>query len=103
MPRVADPSPPPEILPARTAGLEVAEVDGELVVLHPGDRRAHHLDVGLALVFDACDGTTTLADLAGEVAEASGGSAGEAADWIGRAIQILREHHLVDGAADPSP
>jgi hypothetical protein len=90
-------------MPTRAPDVEVAEIDGELVVLVPSERRAHHLDPLLALVFDACDGVTPLASVVAEIAEATSTSADEVTDRVGRAIQLLRDRHLVDPPADTSP
>jgi hypothetical protein len=89
-------------LPARRTDLEVADFGTELVVLDPVAHRAHHLDTPLAIVFDACDGRTTHAAVAGEVAAATGTDLDEAHRWVGRLVQILRMGQLVGQDADGS-
>ena len=58
----------PALMPRKRADVMVADFDTELVVLVPDERQAHHLDVGLSLVLDSCDGTTSTAAVVAEVA-----------------------------------
>jgi hypothetical protein len=82
-------------MPARRADLEIADFDTELVVLDPVRHQTHHLDTPLAIVFDACDGRTSRASVAAEIAAAADVDIDEAQRWVGRLVQILRRGQLV--------
>ncbi len=53
---------------ARRDGLLVHEVDGEMVVYDRDRHRAHRLNQTAALVWSNCDGTTSVAEIAAQLA-----------------------------------
>ena len=50
---------------------------------------AHHLDAGLSLVLDSCDGTTPTVDVIAEVAEATGDTPDAVSAWLRAALDQL--------------
>src|SRR5262245_35349750 len=58
--------------PRHRAGLEVFVVEDGFLVHDDAAGRVHHLDATSALSCDLCDGSTDLATMAAEVAEAFG-------------------------------
>jgi hypothetical protein len=78
-------------LPSRREDVLVADFDTELVVLVPGERRAHRLDAGLSLVLSSCDGETTYAELADEVSAGTGESGESTQEWLDHALATLRD------------
>lgn len=80
----------PERMPARHPEVLVAEFETELVVLVPDARRAHHLDDGLSLVLDSCDGVTPTASVVEEVA-ATGEPQDAVERWLLGSVRTLHE------------
>ena len=89
----------PAIMPRRRADVLVAEFDGELVVLVPGERMAHHLDAGLSLVLDSCDGSTPTADVVAEIAGATGDGPDTVRVWLHDAMRQLAELQVLESAS----
>jgi hypothetical protein len=85
-------------MPRKRDEVMVAEFDTESVVLVPEIRKAHHLDEGLSLVLDSCDGSTTTADVINEIAEATGDSPEAVADWLGNALGQLGALDMLEQA-----
>jgi hypothetical protein len=56
----------------RVDGLRIERTEGELLVLRESTYEAHALNETAAIVFDLCDGTTTRAAMAAEVARRTG-------------------------------
>ena len=72
---------------ARNEGLIVESVDGELLVYDTERNRAHCLDPRAAAVWRACDGTRTIAEIAG--------AAGIETELARQALVQLGEAHLL--------
>lgn len=89
-------TPLPATMPRKRDQVMVADFDTELVVLVPEDRRSHHLDEGLSLVLDACDGMTTTASLVAEVAEATGADTVQVEAWLRDALHQLRQLDILE-------
>jgi hypothetical protein len=79
----------PKTMPRKPDDVMVAEFDTELVVLVPGARMAHHLDEGLSLVLDACDGETSAAAVIEEITEATGDSNDAVEEWLRSGLDQL--------------
>lgn len=83
---------------ARVADVTVVELDSEAVVY---DRRTgvlHHLNAGATLVFRACDGTSTIAELAGDIAAVAGKPVEMIEPEVRAAIRGLRKADLLEPA-----
>lgn len=90
-----------ELLPKKREDVLVADFETELVVLVPGERRTHRLDVGLSLVLSACDGVTETTALAAEISRGTGDDLGVTMAWIARSLEILAELGvLAEGAVE---
>ena len=76
-------------MPRKRDDVMVAEFDAELVVLVAGARMAHHLDEGLSLVLDSCDGLTATAAVIEEVADATCDSNEAVEEWLRSALGQL--------------
>jgi hypothetical protein len=75
---------------ARTDGLVLEELDGELLVYDTERDRAHCLNATAARVLRACDGARTPAELARDLALDGG--------VVGLALAQLADARLLDGA-----
>jgi hypothetical protein len=78
-----------ERLPTKRDDVLIADFDTELVVLVPGERRAHRLDAGLSLVLSACDGETAREALVREVANGTGDDLDATGRWLDNAVHTL--------------
>ena len=93
----------PEVLPARHPDVEIAEFDTEFVVFDPRCNDVHRM-VGLtAVVFDACDGVTTLASLVGEVASVLETSDQQALTLIEQALAEITRVGALQGSEPLKP
>jgi coenzyme PQQ synthesis protein D (PqqD) len=89
----------PRAKPRARAELAVAEIDGEAVVYDEALHRLHHLNHTAALVFELCDGRTTIVEMAEEIGDAFETDAREVEGLIRPLLGQLREHGLVEGKA----
>ena len=79
---------------ARKAGLVVQEVPGEVLVFDTASNRAHCLNESAAMVWQACDGTRSAADIAEFVSGSSGEKVSE--DFVWLAIDQLNSSELLE-------
>ena len=77
----------------------VAEFDTELVVLVPEHRQAHHLDDGLSLVLDSCDGETPTAQIVTEVTNGTGETVRDVERWLAGSIEVLHNLNMLEADA----
>jgi hypothetical protein len=92
----------PALMPRRRADVVVADFDTELVVLVPDERVAHHLDEGLSLVLDSCDGTTSTASVVAEVALGTGTAVDAVESWLAQTLTTLARLNVFDEPWDRS-
>ncbi len=78
---------------ARKDGLVIQEVPGELLVYDLDSDKAHCLNETAAIVWNACDGNTSVSDIAAIVAATSKGDASDDLVWL--AIDQLNENNLL--------
>ncbi len=83
---------------ARTRGLLVRELEGELLVYDRKAHRAHRLNRSAAVVFEASDGGTSVADLAARLRRDLGAPADER--WVRLALGQLGKAGLLEN--DPT-
>jgi hypothetical protein len=86
----------PALMPRKRADVMVADFDTELVVLVPDERQAHHLDVGLSLVLDSCDGMTSTAAVIAEVALGTGTPVDAVESWLAETLATLKRLNVLD-------
>lgn len=87
----------PASMPRKRADVMVADFDTELVVLVPDERQAHHLDVGLSLVLDSCDGVTSTAAVVAEVALGTGTAVDAVESWLAETLATLERLNVLEG------
>lgn len=80
-----------------------AELDGEAVLFDEGTGRLHTLDPIATVVWACLDGTATLRDIAGELAEAFGAERAVVESDVLRLVRQLGDQGVLEGvAADPA-
>jgi len=86
---------------ARTEGLVVQELSDEVLVYDLDRHKAHCLNETAAFVWKQCDGTSTVAEISGRLAERFDASADEDVVWS--AISQLEKSHLLHGRVTQAP
>lgn len=79
---------------ARKAGLVVQEVPDEVLVYDLNTNKAHCLNKTAAAVWQSCDGTKSISDIASILAGQSGASVSDEIVWL--AIDQLNENNLLE-------
>jgi len=79
---------------ARTSGLVVQDVPNEVLVYDLESNKAHCLNQTAAMVWRACDGKTSVPEIARLVGSQSGEKVSD--DFVWLAIDQLQENHLLD-------
>jgi hypothetical protein len=77
----------------------VVELDGEAVIYDRRARVLHHLNSGATLVYRACDGRSTIAELAAEIAQAVAQPPSRIEPDVRAAIRHLRKADLLEPSA----
>jgi hypothetical protein len=83
-----------QIPTARRSGLVIQEVPGEVLVYDTESNKAHCLNETAALVWQSCDGTNTVSDIAGIVGNKTGARVTDDLVWL--AIDQLVENNLLE-------
>jgi PqqD family protein of HPr-rel-A system len=92
----------PALKPKVRADLTAVEIQGEAVVYDPQGVRLHHLNPAAAVVFQLCDGSGTVKELAEDIAEALGLPQDDVTDQVRRVVDDFRQAGFLDGKA-PKP
>jgi PqqD family protein of HPr-rel-A system len=87
--------------------LDIVELDDELVLYDPARDEVHYLNATAALVFQLCDGSATVKELATDIAGAIGAPERRIERHVRTLLKELREVGLLDGSlelkAAPAP
>ena len=86
----------PAVMPRKRADVMVADFETELVVLVPDERQAHHLDEGLSLVLDSCDGATPTANVVDEVVAGTGQPVEAVEVWLADTLATLDRLNVLE-------
>jgi PqqD family protein of HPr-rel-A system len=87
------------VAPRARADLTVVDIDGEAVAYDPVARDLHHLNHSAALVFELCDGRTTIAEMTGAISEAYEMDPRDLEKQIRPLLRQLRQVGLLEGKA----
>ena len=91
----------PSDTPLGVDGVETAVFDGEAVLFHESAAMVHRLNAVAGAVWLLCDGETTVAAMADELAEVFGVAPAELSDPIGEALENLAAAGLLVGQDGP--
>jgi PqqD family protein of HPr-rel-A system len=86
------------IKPRIREDLATAELDGEAVIYDERSGDLHHLNPTATIIFSMCDGTSTVREMSGEIAEAFGVPADDVERQIRSLLKEFREAGLLNGA-----
>jgi Coenzyme PQQ synthesis protein D (PqqD) len=87
----------PALKPKVRADLAVVPIEGEAVVYDPVDIRLHHLNATAAVVFQLCDGTGTVKELAEDIAEVVGLPQDQVLPQVRLVVEHLKHSGLLHG------
>jgi PqqD family protein of HPr-rel-A system len=94
----------PAMKPKVRPDLTFVEVDGEGVVYDPETIELHHLNASAALVYQLCDGTGTVKELARDIAEELELPADQTLKQIRRVVTQFRYSGILTGKRpEPKP
>ena len=82
--------------PRRRPEVLARDVDGEVVLYHPGTQGIHGLNPTASFVWELCDGSRTPEDIAGELEAIYPGQPGVRSDVL-QTIESLQSMGLIDG------
>jgi PqqD family protein of HPr-rel-A system len=81
----------PALKPKVRADLTVVEIDGEAVIYDASSGRLHHLNPAAAVIFQLCDGSGTIKELAAEIADVTNVPQDDIARQVRRMVKALRQ------------
>jgi PqqD family protein of HPr-rel-A system len=92
----------PAARPRVRADLTVVVLDGEAVVYDEVSGELHHLNASATMVFELLDGTSTIRQLAADVADAVGRPPQEIESQIRKLVRQFRQLGLLNGEPRPA-
>lgn len=84
------------IRPKVREDLGVVELDGEAVIYDERNGSLHHLNPTATLVFSLCDGTSTIKQMAGDIAQAYQVPLSEVEKQLRKLIRDFRGSELIE-------
>lgn len=91
--------------PKIRSDLTVVELEGEAVIYDDETRQVHYLNQTATIVFNLCDGSSTIKELAGDIADAFSLQQDEVERQVRTVLRNFREAGFMEGSpsrADPS-
>ena len=85
----------PPLRPKVREDLAVVELDGEAVVYDEANNLIHHLNPTATIIFNLCDGQSTVQQLAGEISSVFDVEAGEVERQIRAILRQFREQKFL--------
>ncbi len=82
--------------PKIRSDLTIVELEGEAVIYDDETRQVHYLNRTATIVFNLCDGTSTVKELSGDIADAFSLQAGEVERQVRALIRSFREAGFLD-------
>jgi hypothetical protein len=88
----------PALKPKVRSDLTVVELEGEAVIYDDATRQVHYLNRTATIVFNLCDGSSTIRELSGDIAEAFSLGQGEVERQVRTLIRSFREAGFLEGS-----
>ena len=94
----------PDFVAVRAPKTHTVEIDGEAIVLDEEQNRLHLLNASATIVWNCCDGSGTLTEIAHDLADAVGAPPEQLVSELVTLARTLGAEGLLDGvSADPGP
>lgn len=87
----------PAMKPRMRQDLTVVELDGEAVIYDDESGELHHLNPTATVVFTLCDGTATVKELSGDIADAFSQPVDEVEKQVRTLLREFRKANLLEG------
>jgi len=87
------------VRPQVRTDLVVVELDGEAVIYDERTADLHHLNPTATIVFGLCDGTATIAEIAGDISRAFGVPVTDVEAQVRRVVRQFRKADLMTSSA----
>jgi PqqD family protein of HPr-rel-A system len=87
----------PALKPKVRADLSFVPIDGEAILYDPESVRLHHLNPSAALIFQLCDGSGTVKELAKDIAEELGLPQDEILRQVRQVVGHFKHSGILDG------
>jgi coenzyme PQQ synthesis protein D (PqqD) len=89
----------PPLRPKVRSDLSVVEIEGEAVIYDEQTDKIHYLNRTATIVFNLCDGLSTIPQFSGEIAESFSLTPGEVERQVRSLIRNFREAGFLEGPA----
>jgi Coenzyme PQQ synthesis protein D (PqqD) len=84
--------------PKVRSDLTIVELEGEAVIYDDETRQVHYLNRTATIVFNLCDGTSTIKELSVDIADAFSRQEGEVERQVRTLIRSFREAGFLEGS-----
>jgi hypothetical protein len=91
----------PTLKPKVRSDLTVAELEGEAVIYDDETRQVHYLNQTATIVFNLCDGGSSIKELSADIADAFSLRQGEIEPQVRTLIRSFREAGFLEGSTTP--
>lgn len=92
----------PALKPKIRSDLSVVQMEGEAVIYDERSGQIHYLNRTATIVFNLCDGSSTIPEFSKDIAEAFSLSAGEVERQVRSLIRNFREAGFLEASASTS-
>jgi coenzyme PQQ biosynthesis protein PqqD len=83
--------------PKKCAGFLIEQMDGEVVLMHPGKNIIIHSNETAALIWQLCDGSKSVDDIVELLSSAYPDAREQIAKDVPETVQLLRKQGALDG------
>jgi PqqD family protein of HPr-rel-A system len=87
----------PAMKPKVRSDLTFVQIEGEAILYDPEAVRLHHLNPSAALIFQLCDGSGTVKELARDIAEELGLPQDDITRQVRRVVEHFKHSGILDG------
>jgi PqqD family protein of HPr-rel-A system len=87
----------PALKPKARADLTFVQIEGEAILYDPETVRLHHLNPSAALIFQLCDGSGTVKELARDIAEELGLPPEDTLRQVRQVVGHFKHAGILDG------
>jgi PqqD family protein of HPr-rel-A system len=87
----------PALKPKARADLTFVQIEDEAILYDPESVRLHHLNPSAALIFQLCDGSGTVKELARDIAEELGLPQDDILRQVRRVVGHFKHSGILDG------
>jgi hypothetical protein len=83
-------------IPARKSGVSMEEMDGDLILFNPASEKVLYFNPSAAVVWQLCDGTRSVGEIAAILAEAYPDAAEKMQEQVSAVVETFAAHEAID-------